>query len=116
MNARLENWSRAKKLNTLQPPYNLYILLIYRDAFRERGALGRLSFWGPMQVLSVWLFVWKRESMPVLCVVPPQQSIFCGADFGSTIAVDLQQKLKTFLHSYEQIAIRSFLGIYSFFV
>jgi len=54
--------------------------------------------------------------MPVLCVVPPQQSIFCGADFGSTIAVDLQQKLKTFLHSYEQIAIRSFLGIYSFFV
>ena len=44
--------------------------------------------------------------MPLLCVVPPQKFIFCGADFGSTIALDLQQKLKPFLHSsLEQMAI-----------
>jgi len=35
----------------------------------------------------------------LLCVVPFQKSIFCGGDFGSTIALDLQQKLKPFLHS-----------------
>jgi len=47
----------------------------------------------------------------------PQKYIFCGADFGSTIALDLQQKLKPFLHpSQKQIAMRSFLGIYSSFV
>jgi len=33
--------------------------------------------------------------MPLLCVGSPQRSIFCGADFGSTTASDLQQKLKT---------------------
>jgi len=33
--------------------------------------------------------------MPLLCVGPPQRSIFCGADFGSMTALDLQQKLKT---------------------
>jgi len=36
----------------------------------------------------------KRESMPLLCVVLPQKPIFCCADFGSTIALDFQQKLK----------------------
>jgi len=55
--------------------------------------------------------------MPLLCAVPSQKSIFCCADFGSTIAVDLQQKLKPFLHSSKkQMALQSFLGIYSFFV
>jgi len=34
----------------------------------------------------------KRESMPLLCVVPPQKSVFCCADFGSTIALGFQQK------------------------
>jgi len=59
----------------------------------------------------------KRESMPLLCVVPPQKSIFCCADFGSTFALDVQQKLKPFLHSSkEQTALLSFLGIYSSFV
>jgi len=33
--------------------------------------------------------------MPLLCVGPLQRSVFCGADFGSTTALDLQQKLKT---------------------
>jgi len=43
--------------------------------------------------------------MSLLCVVP-LKSLFCGADFGSTIALDLQQQLKPFLHfSQEQMAI-----------
>jgi len=44
---------------------------------------------------------------------PLNDLFFCGADFGSTTALDLQQKLKPFLHSFlEQMAMRSFLGIY----
>jgi len=59
----------------------------------------------------------KRESMPLLYVVPPEISIFCCANFGSTIALDLQEKLQPFIHSSkEQTALRSFLGIYSSFV
>jgi len=59
----------------------------------------------------------KRERMPLLCVAPPQKSIFCWADFGSTFVLNVQQKLKPFLHSsQEQTALRSFLGIYSSFV
>jgi len=55
--------------------------------------------------------------MPLLCVVPPQKSIFYYADFGSPSALDLQQKLKPFLHSSkEQMALQSFFGIYSSFV
>jgi len=57
--------------------------------------------------------------MPLLCVVlvPPPKYTFCCADFGSAIALDLQQKLKPFLHSSEeQIALRPFLRIYSSFV
>jgi len=55
--------------------------------------------------------------MPLLCVVPHQNSIFRVTDFGSTITLNLQQKLKPFLHSYqEQMAMRCFLGIYSSFV
>jgi len=41
-----------------------------------------------------------------------QTSIFCCANFGSTFALDVQQKLKPFLHSTkEQMALLSFLGI-----
>jgi len=59
----------------------------------------------------------KRESMPLLCVVPPQKSIFCCTDFGSTFSLYVQQKLKPFLDSSkEQMALQSFLGIYSSFV
>jgi len=58
----------------------------------------------------------KRESMPLLCVVP-LKNLFCCADFGATFALDVQQKLKPFLHfSKEQMALQSFLGIYSSFV
>jgi len=59
----------------------------------------------------------NRESMPRLCVVSPKKSIFCCTDIGFTCALDIQQKLKPFLHSSkEQMALRSFLGIYSYFV
>jgi len=51
--------------------------------------------------------------MPLLCVLSFQKSILCRADFGCTFALDVQQKLKPFLHSSkEQMALRSFLGIY----
>ena len=33
--------------------------------------------------------------MPLVSVGPPQRSIFCGADFGSTTTLDLQLKFKT---------------------
>jgi len=47
----------------------------------------------------------------------PQNAIFGCADFGSTIALDLQQKFNFFLHSSKkQMALHSFLGIYSSFV
>jgi len=55
--------------------------------------------------------------MPLLCVVSLRNSIFYGTDFGSAIALDLQQKLKRSLHSsQEQMPMRFFLGICSSFV
>jgi len=49
--------------------------------------------------------------------VSPQIYIFCCADFGYTFALDFQQNLKAFLYSSkEQMALRAFLRIYSFFV
>jgi len=32
---------------------------VCRDGFRQRGALGHLSFWSPAQVWPIWPFVWK---------------------------------------------------------
>jgi len=53
--------------------------------------------------------------MPLLCV--PLKHIFCCADIGSIFALGVQQKLKPFLHTTEeQMALLSFLGIYSSFV
>jgi len=55
--------------------------------------------------------------MNLLCVVPFQQSIFCGGDFAYTIALDLQQKLKPFHYfSHDQTAMRFFRAIYSSFM
>jgi len=55
--------------------------------------------------------------MPLPFVVPTEKSIFCCADFGSKIALDLEQKLKLLLHSSnDQMALRCFLGIYSSFM
>jgi len=47
----------------------------------------------------------------------PQKYIFCSANFGSTIAIVPQQKLKPFLYSsQEQMATQSLLGFCSSFV
>jgi len=55
--------------------------------------------------------------MSLMCVVLPQKCIFCGTNFVSTIALDLQHKLKTCLHSsHKQIAMRAFHGFYSSYV
>jgi len=35
--------------------------------------------------------------MPLSCEAPPQRYIFCGGNIGSTIALDLQQKVKPFI-------------------
>jgi len=46
----------------------------------------------------------------------PSKICLLWFDFGSTIALDLEQKLKTFLRSSQKQIMRSFLGIYSAFV
>jgi len=87
-----------------------------RDWFRERGALGHLSFCGPTQVWPIWLLVWKALKYAPLVCSALSKYIFCCADFGSTIALDLEKKLKPFLHSSKgQMALGYFLGIYSAF-
>jgi len=76
------------KMPTSSNQYWIFRLGV-RDRFRECGALGHLSFWGPTQCDLFDRLSGKRESMPLLCVVRPQKSMFCGSDFGSTIALDL---------------------------
>ena len=39
-----------------------------RDGFRERGALGHLSFGGPKHMWPIWPFVWKAwKYAPPMC-------------------------------------------------
>jgi len=67
-----------------------------------------------MTYLAVCLQSMKVCPFYVWC---PLKNLFCCADFGSTVALDLQQKLKPFIHSSEkQMALRPFLGVYSCFV
>ena len=88
-----------------------------RDGFRQREALGHLGFRATYRCDQCGYLSEKRESVPLVCAVPPQKYIFCCVNFCSTTALDLQQKLKVFLHSSaEQMAWRSFLRIYSSFV
>ena len=47
-----------------------------RDGFRERGDLGHLSFWGARKCDLFGHLCEKRESMPLFCVVPPQNLCF----------------------------------------
>jgi len=70
-----------------------------RDGFRERRALGHLSFRAPSRCDLFGRLSEKHERMPLLYVAPPQKSIFCCANFGSTFALNVQQKSKPFLHS-----------------
>jgi len=53
----------------------------------------------PSQMWPIWPFVWKAWKYAPLMCSAPSKYIFCCADFGSTIALDLQQKLKPYLHS-----------------
>jgi len=47
-----------------------------RDGFRQRGALGHLSFWGPMQVWAIGPFVWKAgKCAPRMCSAPSKTHI-----------------------------------------
>ena len=46
-----------------------------RDEFRERGTLGHLSFRAPSRCDLFGCLSEKRESMPLLCVAPPQKSL-----------------------------------------
>ena len=91
---------------------------MHRVGFRENGALGHLSFFWVSRKCDLFSRLSeKRESMPFLCVAPPEKFIFLCAHFGSTIGFDLQQKLKPFLHfSKKQMALQSLLGIYSSFL
>jgi len=74
---------------------------------KHMNMVGGLLWWGALV---------PGPFPPLNSALPPLKYIFC-ADFGSTIDLDLQQKLKPFLHSsQEQIAMASFLGIYSSFV
>jgi len=50
---------------------------------------------------------WKY---PLLWVAPPQQSIFCGSDFGSGIALNLQQKNKDFPTSFSKTNNNAFFS------
>jgi len=54
-------------------------LLNARGGFRERGALGHLSFGGPSICDLFGCLSEKREYITLLCVV------FCSGDFGSTL-------------------------------
>jgi len=101
--------------STISP---FYLLAIYAGTHLGRaGPRAILVLGAPSRCDQFARLSEKRESMPLLCVVPPQKSIFCCAYFGFTFALDVQQKVKLFLHSSkEQMALRSFLGIYSSFV
>jgi len=46
-----------------------------RDGFRERGALGHLSFGAPSRCDLSGCLSEKCERMPLLCVAPPQTSL-----------------------------------------
>jgi len=66
----------------------------------------------------IWSLVLKPSKYALLCVVPLESLSFVVPTLVlATIALDLKQKLKLFLHSsQEQMAMRSFLEIYSSFV
>jgi len=65
------------------------LALMIRDGFRDRGALGTI-LGGPSRC-ELCELVTCLQSLKVFpsCVVPPQKSSVCGADFGSMTAIDL---------------------------
>jgi len=66
-----------------------------RNGFRERGALGHLSFGCPKQMWRVWPFVWKAwKYAPLMCA--PQTSIFCCAWLWFYICFRCSTEIKAF--------------------
>jgi len=65
-----------------------------RNGFRERGAI--LVFGAPHKCDLLGRLSEKRESMPFLCVVPPQKSIFCCASFWFYNCVRSSTEIKAF--------------------
>jgi len=57
--SKLGPWCYAITITSVMPICSVDRVRIIRDGFRERGALGHLSFWGPTQVWHIWPFVWK---------------------------------------------------------
>jgi len=46
-----------------------------RERFRQRGALGHLSFWSPAQAWPIWPFVWKAwKCASRMCSAPSKIS------------------------------------------
>ena len=83
---------------------------IFRDGFRERWALGHLSFWGLTQVWPIWPFVWKAwKYAPLMCSVPSKiYLLLCRLWFHNYLRSSTE--IKPFLHSSkEQTALRFFL-------
>jgi len=81
------------------------------------GPQASLVFGAPRRCDLFGYLSLKRESMPHLCVLPLEILFFVMSTLVVHCLLDLQQKLKPFLHSsQEQIAMRSLLGIYSSFV
>ena len=66
----------------------LYVSYISRDGFRERGALGHLRFWGPHASVTYLVACLKNVKVCPSYVFTPQNFFFCGAEFGSTIALN----------------------------
>jgi len=77
-----------------------------RDGFRERGALGRRSFWGPTQVWPIWSFVWKAwKYAPLICSALSKIYLF-WFQLWFYDCLRSQRKLET-------ITMRSFHGFYT---
>jgi len=66
LNASVGHWKRCGGSHVAR----------YTDGFRERRALGHLSFWVPTQVWPMWPFVWKAwKYAPHMCG-PPSKIYF----------------------------------------
>jgi len=66
-----------------------------RDRFRERGALGHLSFWGPRKCDLFGRLSGKRERMPLLCVCAPSKVYILWFRLWFYDCLRSQHKLKT---------------------
>jgi len=82
----------------------------FRDGFRERGALGHLSFWGPMLVWPIWSLVlktWKYAPLPCI-TLSKFYLLWCRHWFHDCLKSSTEIEL--LLHSsQQQMSMRIFL-------